>query len=171
MKQPKIRFKGFSGEWEEVRLYSITSSISSSKDTPSKGCFPLYGSTGIIGTVNRPSHSGPLLLVARVGANAGHVQLVNEECGITDNTLVVYPKASMSLDYLHLFFQHSNLNRLVYGSGQPLITGGMLQNIDVCMGNKNESQSLIAYFQHLDSLIQSALLSNPLQRRLNRSNR
>lgn len=155
MAKPIIRFKGFEGEWEEVKLSNLSSYISSGKDTPSKGYFPLYGSTGIIGTVNNPSHDGPLLLVARVGANAGHIQLTNEKCGITDNTLIVCPKDNISLDYLYFFFHHSNLNKLVYGSGQPLITGGMLKNIDVCMGNEKESMALIVYFQHLDSLIQS----------------
>ncbi|MBO5466232.1 MAG: restriction endonuclease subunit S [Prevotella sp.] len=155
MKEPKIRFKGFCGEWEKNKLSHMVYSISSGKDTPSKGNFPLYGSTGIIGTVCSPSHSGPLLLVARVGANAGHIQLVDEECGITDNTLIVCPKAETLLDYLYYFFQQLNLNKLVYGSGQPLITGGMLKNIDVRVGSEDESQLLTIYFQHLDTLIQS----------------
>jgi type I restriction enzyme S subunit len=49
----------------------------------------LYGSTGDIGTTDKPSYNGAILLVARVGANAGYLQYVNGEFGVTDNTLVV----------------------------------------------------------------------------------
>lgn len=155
MKEPKIRFKGFCGEWEEKKLFHIVNSISSGKDTPSKGNYSLYGSTGVIGSVKNPSHNGPLLLVARVGANAGHIQLIDEECGITDNTLIVSPQLGTSLNYLYFFFQQLNLNKLVYGSGQPLITGGMLKNIDIRMGNEDECHIITKFFQHLDTLIQS----------------
>lgn len=155
MKQPEIRFKGFEGEWDKIKLSDITISIKSGKDTPANGTVPLYGSTGIIGTVNSASYDIPLLLVARVGANAGHLQLVDEKCGVTDNTLVVSSKTKTSLDYLFFFFQHYKLNDLVYGSGQPLITGRMLKEVDVYMGNSSEREAIISYFKYLDSLIQS----------------
>ena len=154
MAKPKIRIKGFEGEWDNIKLLDITISISSGKDTPSKGSFPLYGSTGIIGTVESASYEGPLLLIARVGANAGYLQLVNEKCGVTDNTLVIRSKANISLDYLFFFFQHYKLNKFVYGSGQPLITGGMLKEVGVYMGSVSEIQTIVSYFQLLNFLIQ-----------------
>ena len=154
MAKPKIRIKGFEEEWDNIKLLDITISISSGKDTPSKGSFPLYGSTGIIGTVESASYEGPLLLIARVGANAGYLQLVNEKCGVTDNTLVIRSKANISLDYLFFFFQHYKLKKFVYGSGQPLITGGMLKEVGVYMGSVSEIQTIVSYFQLLNFLIQ-----------------
>ena len=154
--QPKIRFKGFEGEWKEERLSEISSSIASGKNIDHKGPYPLYGSTGIIGTTDKPYHEGPMLLVARVGANAGFLQLVNEKCGVSDNTLIVKPKDPVTDNYLFQYFKFFNLNRFIYGSGQPLITGGMLKKMPVRYGLKEERETLIDYFTSLDSQISAS---------------
>lgn len=154
--KPKIRFKGFEGEWKEERLSEISSSIASGKNIDYKGPYPLYGSTGIIGTTDKPYHEGPMLLVARVGANAGFLQLVNEKCGVSDNTLIVKPKDPVTDNYLFQYFKFFNLNRFIYGSGQPLITGGMLKKMPVRYGLKEERETLIEYFTTLDSQISAS---------------
>lgn len=154
--KPKIRFKGFEGEWKTERLSEISSSIASGKNIDHKGPYPLYGSTGIIGTTDKPYHEGPMLLVARVGANAGFLQLVNEKCGVSDNTLIVKPKDPVTDNYLFQYFKFFNLNRFIYGSGQPLITGGMLKKMPVRYGLKEERETLIDYFTSLDSQISAA---------------
>lgn len=154
--EPKIRFKGFEGEWKEEQLSEISSSIASGKNIDHKGSYPLYGSTGIIGTTDKPYHEGPMLLVARVGANAGFLQLVNEKCGVSDNTLIVKPKDPVTDNYLFQYFKFFNLNRFIYGSGQPLITGGMLKKMPVRYGLKEERESLIDYFTTLDSQISAS---------------
>lgn len=154
--EPKIRFKGFEGEWKEEKLSDISSSIVSGKNIAHKGPFPLYGSTGIIGTTDKPYHEGPMLLVARVGANAGFLQLVNEKCGVSDNTLIVKPKDLVSDNYLFQYFNFFKLNRFIYGSGQPLITGGMLKKMLVRYGLKEEREILIGYFTSLDSQISAS---------------
>jgi type I restriction enzyme S subunit len=156
MMEPKIRFKGFEGEWKTERLSEISSSIASGKNIDYKGPYPLYGSTGIIGTTDKPYHEGPMLLVARVGANAGFLQLVNEKCGVSDNTLIVKPKDPVTDNYLFQYFKFFNLNRFIYGSGQPLITGGMLKKMPVRYGLKEERETLIDYFTSLDSQISAS---------------
>ena len=88
---PNLRFPEFKGEWKTAILGDIVKSISSGKTKPSEGEYNLYGSTGIIGRTPKPDYKGEMLLVARVGANAGYLQLINEQCGITDNTLIVVP--------------------------------------------------------------------------------
>lgn len=97
-----------------------------------------------------------MLLVARVGANAGFLQLVNEKCGVSDNTLIVKPKDPVTDNYLFQYFKFFNLNRFIYGSGQPLITGGMLKKMPVRYGLKEERETLIEYFTTLDSQISAS---------------
>ena len=92
------------------------------------------------------------MLVARVGANAGSLQIINEPCGITDNTLIIKPKKVDAL-YIYYFLQHFNLNRLVFGSGQPLITGGMLKKVKVSLGNIQEQNKLTRLLSLLDERI------------------
>lgn len=153
MNKPKIRFKGFEGEWKDSMLSDFSYSICSGRDTAHKGIYPLYGSTGIIGTTNKPSYNGAMLLVARVGANAGKLQIINEECGVSDNTLIIKPNGNISVSWLYYYLLHCNLNHLVYGSGQPLITGYMLKRIPILLGSKKECDEIASYFTSLDAQI------------------
>lgn len=156
MKEPKIRFNEFKGEWKEKELNSLASYICSGKNTNMQGPYPLYGSTGIIGTTDKPYHTGPMLLVARVGANAGYLQLIEEECGVSDNTLIIQPNNELPEKYLFYYFDHFNLNRFIYGSGQPLITGGMLKKMPVRFGCTTETRKLASFFTTLDAQISAS---------------
>ena len=151
---PNLRFKEFQGEWEEYRIEDITVNISSGrcKSHSSNGKYNLYGSTGIIGKTDEACYEGNLVLVARVGANAGFLQIINEPCGITDNTLIIKPK-EVDVQYIYYFLQHFNLNRLIFGSGQPLITGGMLKKVKVSLGTIQEQNKITRLLSVLDERI------------------
>lgn len=149
---PALRFPKFTDEWEETELQNIVPNICAGKDKHSNdGTIVLYGSTGIIGMTTNPSYTEELILVARVGANAGQLQVTNTPCGVTDNTLVINAK-SWNL-YIYYYLQHYNLNRLVFGSGQPLITGGMLKKIKVMYGIKSERDKITHMLCILDERI------------------
>ena len=149
---PALRFPEFTDEWEETELQNIVPNICAGKDKHSNdGTIVLYGSTGIIGMTTNPSYTEELILVARVGANAGQLQVTNTPCGVTDNTLVINAK-SWNL-YIYYYLQHYNLNRLVFGSGQPLITGGMLKKIKVMYGIKSERDKITHMLCILDERI------------------
>ena len=151
---PNLRFPEFHGEWEEYRIEDITENISSGrcKSHSSNGKYNLYGSTGIIGKTDEACYEGNLVLIARVGANAGSLQIINEPCGITDNTLIIKPK-EVDAQYIYYFLQHFNLNRLIFGSGQPLITGGMLKKVKVSLGTIQEQNKLTLLLSLLDERI------------------
>ena len=151
---PNLRLKEFQGEWEEYRIEDITVNISSGrcKSHSSNGKYNLYGSTGIIGKTDEACYEGNLVLVARVGANAGFLQIINEPCGITDNTLIIKPK-EVDVQYVYYFLQHFNLNRLIFGSGQPLITGGMLKKVKVSLGTIQEQNKITRLLSVLDERI------------------
>ena len=92
------------------------------------------------------------MLVARVGANAGFLQIINEPCGITDNTLIIKSK-KVDAQYIYFFLLHFNLNRLIFGSGQPLITGSMLKKVKISLGNIQEQNKLTRLLSLLDERI------------------
>ena len=147
-----MRFPEFSGEWEYHELQSIAPKISSGKDKPNnEGTVVLYGSTGIMGHTTTESYKSEIVIVARVGANAGQLQLVDIPCGVTDNALVVDAKSWNK--YVFYYLQHFNLNKLVFGSGQPLITGGMLKKIKIWAGNNVERNKIV----HLLSLMEERI--------------
>ena len=149
---PNLRFKEFEGEWETHTLGNIAINISSGKSKSSCGNYNLYGSTGIIGKTSEAFYDGQMVLVARVGANAGKLQLINEKCGITDNTLIIKTEKNYA-QYIYYFLQHFNLNRLIFGSGQPLITGGMLKKVIISLGDDAEQKKIAKLLSLLDERI------------------
>ena len=151
---PTLRFPGFTNEWETLMLSEIAPNISAGRsgNPIENGDFYLYGSTGIIGKTNNAQYQGEKILIARVGANAGKISYNNETCGITDNTLIV-KSAKISARYLYYYLTRYNLNRLIFGSGQPLITGGMLKKIPISFPELIERNKIISFLSLLDERI------------------
>lgn len=156
-KVPKFRFKEFEkdGEWVENEMDNFCSNISSGKDKNIVGGkFELYGSTGIIGKSENASYDGDYILVARVGANAGLLNRTKGKFGVTDNTLVVDLKKDKVIDFIFYSLEKVGLNKLVFGSGQPLITGGQLKSLKLQIPkSKNEQQKIASTLSSLDELI------------------
>ena len=116
----------------QLPLSDLCISISSGRTTvnESNGRYPLFGSTGIVGMTNTIEHDGDIVMVARVGANAGKVNFFSGRCGVTDNTLVIRVKeTTIHPKFLAYFLENFDLHKLIFGSGQPLVTGGQLKKI------------------------------------------
>ena len=152
---PQLRFPGFGGEWKIEKLLKQVNSISSGRIKPADdGEFLVYGSTGVIGKSNSFSHDGDYILVARVGANAGQINRAKGKFAVTDNTLIVDLKENISVSYCESFLRKYNLNKLIFGSGQPLITGGLLKSIDFIYPNLPEQQKIASFLSVVDEKIQ-----------------
>lgn len=158
MNEPKLRFKADDGsqfpDWEEKRLEEIVGKISSGKDKACNGNYVLYGSTGIIGTCQSPTYKGRKILVARVGANAGTVNLVNDDCGVSDNTLIINNMDLCNFDWLYFYMVHKELGKMRFGSGQPLITGTMLRDLCIQLPNDFEQQKIAEFLSTIDTVIE-----------------
>ena len=66
--------------------------------------------------------------------------------------MIIKPK-EVDAQYIFYFLQHLNLNRLIFGSGQPLITGGMLKKVKVSLGTIQEQNKLTRLLSLLDERI------------------
>ena len=152
---PRLRFPGFEGEWERVPLEALAPHISSGRSHPSSGSIPLIGSIGIIGQTSNADYKGRIILVARVGANAGTINYYDGECGITDNTLIVKPTNQdiFNCRYVFHYLKFKGLNKYVFGSGQPLITGAMLKKLSISYGEESEMNKIVSLLDTLDQRI------------------
>jgi type I restriction enzyme S subunit len=153
---PRLRFPEFinSGAWNKNILGDLCIAISSGKDKfNNDGTFKLYGSTGVIGKTKSCSYVGEYILVARVGANAGFLNKVNGQFGVTDNTLVIYLKDGINLNYIYFYLLGFNLNKLVFGTGQPLVTGNQLNLLDIYYPSDVEQKLISDILSSLDDLI------------------
>jgi len=153
---PKLRFKDFSGEWEESKLKEYCFNISSGKSKNIEGGeYYLYGSTGIIGNTDKFTHNGTYILIARVGANAGLTNLIKGKFGVTDNTLILdLDKEKSNISFILSLLHKYNLNRLIFGSGQPLITGGQLKSLKLYFPQKQEQEKIASFLNQVDTKIE-----------------
>jgi type I restriction enzyme S subunit len=144
-------------DWEIFKLNDLTTSIKSGKSNTSSdsGKYPIYGSTGIIGSSDKFDYSGERVLVARVGANAGKVNKVNNgKYGISDNTISIIVSDGYDLNFGYYQLIAKKLNSIVFGSGQPLITGTQLKELDIPLPPTLDEQRAIAgALSEVDALI------------------
>lgn len=158
--QPRLRFPEFrgKGEWEERTLGELCFSVSSGKNMrDSEGAFDLFGSTGVIGKTAKASYDTPHILVARVGANAGYLTKASGRFGVTDNTLVIKLKPAASIDYIFHYLGNMNINKLIFGSGQPLITGSTLTAQRVLVPSAAEQSKTSACLSSINDLIEAEI--------------
>lgn len=129
----QLRFKSDDGKdfpaWKEKKLGESVISISSGKNKKknSAGNFPVYGSMGIIGYSEQYVYNKDCILVARVGANAGTLHIAKGKYDVSDNTLIIELNENELLSFYYYLLVNINLNKLNYGTGQPLVTSGMLK--------------------------------------------
>ena len=142
-------------DWEVFLLSDLCSKIFSGKNKEKHeiGNYLVYGSTGVLGYSNKFAYDKPAILIARVGANAGLINEVDGKYDVSDNTLIVYG-ISCCQHYIYEFLKFWNLNKLVFGSGQPLITGGQLKKIEIPLPPTIKEQQRIANaLSDVDTLI------------------
>ncbi|HOT75931.1 MAG TPA: restriction endonuclease subunit S [Candidatus Wallbacteria bacterium] len=144
--------------WDFDKLGQIAAKIASgkSKIKSESDTYPLYGSTGMIGYSKNFDYEGEKILVARVGANAGTVNRVDGKYSVSDNTLIVDLKKDYNFSYIFYFLRYFNPSKMIFGSGQPLVTGSQLKNIEIAFPLAKTEQSAIAEaLSDVDALISS----------------
>ena len=114
---------------------------------------PVYGSTGVIGYTETPAYEGDAILAARVGANAGKLNLVSGQYGVTDNTIIVRLNNRCCLPFYWRQLESKRLNSLVFGSGQPLITGTQLKALALCAPPLPEQRAIAGALSDVDALL------------------
>ncbi len=144
-------------DWNISPLKELTKSIISgrSKSGNQIGTYPVYGSTGIIGYTEHPEYEGEAILVARVGANAGKINSVSGKYSVTDNTIIIKVKEDNSFSFLTQLLEVKKINDLVFGSGQPLITGSQLKSLKFATPKIFEQKLITNILNDINSLIHS----------------
>jgi type I restriction enzyme S subunit len=155
MVAPGLRFKQFKNQWVSNKLEALVDSIQSgkSKDRAEDGKFPLFGSTGAIGMTNTPEYSGIAILIARVGANAGSKYLVDGNYSVTDNTLILRLKSGNDYGFFSNLLEYKKLNKHTFGSGQPLVTGGLLKQLEIKSPDLIEQTKIAKFLTSVDAKI------------------
>lgn len=124
-----------------VPLQHYSPIITSGKDKDVGGNYPLYGSTGVIGSVPKPSYNKSIVLIARVGS-IGNVQYVTTPCGISDNTLII--DAGEENRFIYYYLDGYNFSHIISGTTQPLITASSVKKIEIPVIEKHRRKMIVS---------------------------
>ncbi|MDP3763520.1 MAG: restriction endonuclease subunit S [bacterium] len=144
-------------DWDVKEMKDFTLSVASgkSKTTNESGDYPIYGSTGIIGKRKQADYSGDKILIARVGANAGTVNKVSGKYCVSDNTLMVTYPPEIDINFSYYQLINFRINKIIFGSGQPLVTGGQIKSLVFAIpSNKKEQSAIATALSDADALIE-----------------
>ncbi|NHM76229.1 restriction endonuclease subunit S [Staphylococcus sp. 11511212] len=151
---PELRFPEFDGEWEEKKLSTILEigTGKSKVQSNESGKYNILGSTGIIGKSHTYDYEGDFILTARVGHYAGKLYKHAGKVNISDNTIYLYNFINKNFIYesLNVF----KLEKLVFGSGQPLIKASDLKKLKIRVPVSKEQKKIGTFFSKLDQQIE-----------------
>ncbi len=162
---PKLRFKEFSGEWEEYTLGKVLTfldgkrkPIKESDRASMQGEYPYYGASGIIDYVNDYIFDEDLILLGEDGENIISRKLplvfkVSGKCWVNNHAHVLKPNKPHNLDFLVQYME--NLSYVKYNSGgtQPKLNQAVCKTISLVLPKPKEQQKIANCLSSLDNLI------------------
>lgn len=114
------------------------------KSKPSKnGEYPVYGGNGIIEYVDHFNNEN-VIAIGRVGAYCGSLYRELGKCWISDNAISAQSKLNANM-FSYYTLLNLKLNERSEGTGQPLITQGLLNEIRLVIPDK----SIIKNFENI----------------------
>lgn len=173
MMKPKIRFKGFEGEWKTSTIGDFTTSFSGG--TPTAGASEFYGGNipfirsgeihesktelflteaGLNNSSAKVVEKGTLLY-ALYGATSGEVGISKIKGAINQAILAIYPIKTVDKRFLANYLQSHKqkiVGELLQG-GQGNLSGALVKSISVTYPNNREQQTISDYVDSLDSQI------------------
>lgn len=115
-----------------------------------EGDFSIYGGNGIVGKHNEHNAQN-VIVVGRVGINCGSLFLERNRCWVNDNAIMATPKYG-EIDYLYWLMRSVNLNSQSEGSGQPLLTQGILNAQNCIIPNTKTIDEFCILIQQIVAL-------------------
>lgn len=160
MKEPKLRFKGFEGEWETTKYEEVFSLIGDTGHNVQKneycerGLYPVVDQSKeyIVGYADKvmPIDGSKGLII--FGDHTREIKYIDFPfCTGADGTRIL--KSEQSFDVRFMYYVCLSLD--IPNTGYNRHFKYIKESIYNIPKTKAEQQSIASYFQHLDSLIQS----------------
>lgn len=118
------------------------------------GEYTIYGSNGPIGK-SRNFNNENAIIVGRVGAYCGSIEIEKNKFWASDNTIVIKPKSDNNLEYLSYLLISTPLRSYAGGAAQPLLTHTILRTINLrFFGDSRYQQKIASTLFAYDDLIE-----------------
>lgn len=158
--EPKIRFKGFEGEWKastigEFCSVSIGEFVIKTKQNDNAP-YPVYnGGSSYTGFYENYNQEGPKVIVSARGANAGFVNYCEKNFWAGNSCYSIATKDNRNLKFLYHCLKKNQSNYLnnQQAANIPSISKKDIQETILVMPKSFEQQAIASYFTSLDSQI------------------
>lgn len=158
MNTPKIRFKGFTDDWEQRKLgelCNITTGKLDANAMVSDGQYDFYTSGIDVFKIDVAAFEGPAITIAGNGASVGYMHLADGKFNAYQRTYVLTDFLA-DRQFLNVAIGNELPNKIqeeVRGSGIPYIVLNMLTDLAIPFPSHEEQYAIGVYFQQLDHLI------------------
>lgn len=153
---PKIRFKGYTEDWEQRKLGEVYNfQYGEFNNNPDNGGeYPIYGANGIIGGYTK-YNAEDSAIIGHMGAYAGYVVWASGKHFVTYNGTIAKPfDDSLDSKFGYYILSQKQIYRICAGSGQPFVSYADLKGIDIEIPiDKSEQEKIGTYFSNFDQLI------------------
>lgn len=159
---PKIRFEGFSGEWENRKVCDIANRFDNLRipvaaNLRVPGSTPYYGANGIQDYVEGYTHEGEFVLVAEDGANDLKnypVKHVKGRIWVNNHAHVLQAKVNIADNqFLKFCIIKSDVESLLVGGGRSKLNAETMMDITLMIPSIEEQRLIGDYIAILEDLI------------------
>lgn len=162
--EPKIRFKGFEGEWRNLSITEIASLKAGKSfnkldaiDKPTVGYYPCYGGNGQRGYLPYYNQEGKYNIIGRQGALCGCINVAEGKFYATEHAVIVTPINVSDFEFLHESLIRANINQYATGAAQPGISvTNVNSQLSLNYPIYEEQKAIGKYFTSLDSQISAS---------------
>lgn len=160
MNKPKIRFKGFEGEWKEIKLGEIFSveigEFVIKTKQKNNAPYPVYnGGVSNTGFYDCYNQEGPKIIVSARGANAGYVNYCTTDFWAGNSCYSIGAKNNDELKFFFYFlkrFQEIYMKNQ-YSASIPSISKQQILRTNLMYPSLPEQRVIASYFTALDAQI------------------
>ena len=156
---PRVRFKGFEGEWEETTIGKVTSVKRgirvTRKNLSDHGLYPVYQNTDYpMGYYNRYNveSNNPFVII---GGSAGLIGFCDKDFWAADDCAYFCDSVKLDKSYLYrmLLNKNSEIKKNVRGSSVPRLDRQVINDLNIVLPSIAEQRAIASYFTNLDRQI------------------
>lgn len=141
-----------SNSWQKKTLSDFIYFKNGKKRPSITGDIPVYGGNGILDYTSE-SNLENAVIIGRVGAYAGSVYYESKKLWVSDNAIAAKAKDSSNIAFIYYLLKNLRLSERQIGTGQPLLTQNILNNIEVYLPSLEEQCKIAEILTTLDARI------------------
>ena len=122
------------------------------------GTIPVYGGNGVLAYTDK-SNADNCVIIGRVGAYCGNTFLCLDKCWTSDNAIQAKSRTDTSPLFIYYLLRNASLSSRHIGTGQPLMTQGILNAIPI----RHPAEDKISEFIKICSPLHEMISANKQQ--------